>query len=58
MKIMIVAPYFYPKVRVKNYALNITRGMKKNQGHEIFVVTFSHIDKQKVEEAIEGRSIT
>lgn len=31
LKLMIVAPYFYPKIRgLKNYAYNIAKGMKKN----------------------------
>jgi glycosyltransferase involved in cell wall biosynthesis len=54
MKVMIVTPYFYPKVGgLENYALNIALGLKK-QGHIVFVVTSNHTSKNRIEEKVKG----
>lgn len=40
MKIMIIAPYFYPSVGgVQNYSLNIALGLKNFYNHEVCIVT-------------------
>ena len=56
MKIMIVAPYFYPKTGgLENYALNIARGLV-NEGHQVTVVTSNSTastTKKTIEEKIE-----
>lgn len=54
MKIMVVTPYFYPKVGgLENYALNTTLQLQQ-AGHEVFVVTSNHAGKQRVEETVQG----
>lgn len=54
MKIMMVTPYFYPKIGgLENYALNIALGLKK-QGHEVFVVTSNHESKEYIDEKVKG----
>lgn len=54
MKIMIVTPYFYPKVGgLENYALNIAQGLKQ-EGHDVFVVTSNHQEKSYINEVVEG----
>jgi|GEM_PF-624664 glycosyltransferase involved in cell wall biosynthesis len=58
MKIMIVTPYFYPKVGgLENYALNIAKGLKNDYGHEIFVVTSNHKENKYIEEKVEGLKV-
>jgi glycosyltransferase involved in cell wall biosynthesis len=57
MKIMIIAPYFYPKVGgLENYALHITKGLRK-QGHDIVVVTSNHENKTYGTEKAQGLRI-
>lgn len=54
MKIMIVTPYFYPKIGgLESYALNIALGLKK-AGHDVFVVTTNHEEKKHVEQKVKG----
>lgn len=54
MKIMIVTPYFYPKVGgLENYALNMALGLKRN-GNEVFIVTSNDEKKEMVEEEVKG----
>jgi rhamnosyl/mannosyltransferase len=57
MKVMMVTPYFYPKVGgLENYALNIAKGLKK-AGHETFVVTSNHEGRERVEEKVQGLKV-
>jgi glycosyltransferase involved in cell wall biosynthesis len=54
MKVMIVTPYFYPKVGgLENYALNVAKGLQ-DQGHDVLVVTSNHESKARVEERVQG----
>lgn len=54
MKVMIVTPYFYPKVGgLENYALHIAKGLEK-QGHDILIVTSNHKEKRQIEETVQG----
>jgi len=53
MKIMLVTPYFYPKIGgLENYALNVAKGLKA-QGHDVFVVTSNHETKEYLDEKVE-----
>ena len=46
MKILIIAPYFYPKIGgLENYAYNIAKGLAKK--HEVVVVTSNHRTRKK-----------
>jgi glycosyltransferase involved in cell wall biosynthesis len=54
MKILIVTPYFYPKIGgAENYALNISRGLVNDYGHEVVIITSGEkggsIKKQKLD---------
>ncbi|HEY5442815.1 MAG TPA: glycosyltransferase family 4 protein [Candidatus Saccharimonadales bacterium] len=54
MKIMIVTPYFYPKVGgLENYVFNIAKGLKK-RGHDVLIVTSNHETKEYIEDSSEG----
>lgn len=56
-KLMIVTPYFYPKIGgLENYAYNIAKGLKK-YGWEIVVVTSNHESKEYKEEILDGIKI-
>lgn len=58
MKLLVVAPYFYPKIGgLENYAWNISKGLIEKYGWEIVVVTSNHIDKNYKEEIISGIKI-
>lgn len=58
MKLMVVTPYFYPKIGgMENYALSISKELKKNFGYEIVVVTSNHEDKIFKEDNLEGMKI-
>jgi glycosyltransferase involved in cell wall biosynthesis len=58
MKIMVVAPYFYPKIGgMENYAYNISKGLKEKYGWEVVVVTSNHVEKKYIEENIDGMKI-
>ena len=54
MKIMIVTPYFAPKVGgLENYAFNIAKGLQR-KGNDVFIVTSNHFGEGKLEDEIEG----
>jgi glycosyltransferase involved in cell wall biosynthesis len=54
MKVMIVAPYYYPKVGgLENYARGIAENLTKN-GHNVFVVSTNHEGKKIKTEKIDG----
>ena len=58
LKLMTVAPYFYPKVGgLANYAYNITRGLKEKYDLEIVIVTSNHREKKDSEEDLFGMKI-
>jgi len=58
MKIMIVAPYFYPKIGgMENYAYNIAKGLKEEYNWEIVVITSNHEEKKYKEKKINGIKI-
>ena len=58
MKIMIVAPYFYPKIGgMENYAYNIGKGLKEKYGWEVVVVTSNHEERKYKEEQMDGMKI-
>lgn len=57
MKILLVIPYFYPKIGgLENYALRIARGLQTN-GHDVVVVTTSHLRKEYQRETLFGIQI-
>lgn len=54
MKIMIVTPYFTPKVGgLEYYALAVAKGLQE-KGHEIVVVTSNHQARREDETSIDG----
>jgi glycosyltransferase involved in cell wall biosynthesis len=56
MKIMMVTPYFYPKIGgLENYALNIAKGLKND--HTIVVVTSNHESNKLVIDKVEGMKV-
>lgn len=58
MKLMIVAPYFYPKIGgMENFAYNISKGLKEEYGWEVVVVTSNHVEKKYIEEEMDGLKI-
>jgi glycosyltransferase involved in cell wall biosynthesis len=58
MKILIVAPYFYPKIGgMENYAYNISKELKEKYGWEVVVVTSNHKERKYIKEEIEGMKI-
>lgn len=58
MKLLLVTPYFYPKIGgLENYAYNIAKGLKKKFGWDIVVITSNHREKKKTKETIEGISV-
>lgn len=58
MKIMMVTPYFYPKMGgMENYAYNIAKGLRKDYGWEVVVVTSNHVERKRVIERIDGIKI-
>ncbi len=57
-KLMVVAPYFYPKIGgMENYAWNISKGLKEKYGWNIIVITSNHIEKKYKEEKLNGLKI-
>ena len=51
MKIMIVTPYFLPKIGgLENYAYNLAKELRDRHGHEVFVVTANHEAKKLAED--------
>ncbi|MCK5450024.1 glycosyltransferase family 4 protein [Candidatus Pacearchaeota archaeon] len=58
MKLLIVTPYFPPHIGgMENYAYNIAKGLRKQFGYEIVVVTSNHEKKEYKEEILEGMKI-
>jgi glycosyltransferase involved in cell wall biosynthesis/peptidoglycan/xylan/chitin deacetylase (PgdA/CDA1 family) len=58
LKIMIVTPYFYPKVGgLENYAYNIAKGLKEKYDLEIVIVTSNYREKKDSEEDLFGMKI-
>ncbi len=58
MKLLVVAPYFYPKIGgMENYAWNISKGLKEKYGWDIAVITSNHIENKYIEEIISGIKI-
>jgi glycosyltransferase involved in cell wall biosynthesis len=58
LKIMIVTPYFYPKIGgLENYAYNIAKGLIKDYNYGIVVITSNHESKKYKEEILEGMKI-
>ena len=57
-KLMIVAPYFYPKIGgLENYAYNIGIGLKRKYKWDVVVITSNHLKKKYKEEKINGLKI-
>ncbi|MHB9129425.1 MAG: glycosyltransferase family 4 protein, partial [Candidatus Humimicrobiaceae bacterium] len=58
MKLIVVTPYFYPKIGgMENYAYNICKSLKKSHNWEVVVITSNHEKKVKKEEIIDGIKI-
>lgn len=58
MKLLVVAPYFYPKIGgMENYAFTISKGLKQKYGWKIVVITSNHSEKKYKEEIIQGIKI-
>jgi glycosyltransferase involved in cell wall biosynthesis len=54
MKIMVVTPYFFPKVGgLENYALKLSKALQEKHQNEVFIVTTSDT-KHYFEENVEG----
>src|SRR3989344_5387095 len=58
MKLMVVAPYFYPKIGgMENYAYNISKGLKEKYGWDVVIVTSNHVEKKYKEENLSGMKV-
>jgi glycosyltransferase involved in cell wall biosynthesis len=58
VKILIVTPYFYPSVGgAQNYALQLTKGLARDYGHEVVVVTSGEKNGDIKKEKIEGITV-
>ena len=58
MKLLLVTPYFYPKIGgLENYAYNIAKGLKDKFHWDIIVVTSNHEGKKYIKESLEGLTI-
>lgn len=58
MHAVFITPYFYPKVGgLENYALEICRGLLKDHGWKISVITSNDTSEHEVRETIEGITI-
>ena len=58
MKLVIVTPYFYPKIGgMENYAYNISKKLKEEYNWEIVVITSNHEEKKYKEKKIHGIKI-
>jgi len=58
MKIMVVTPYFPPKIGgMENYAYNIGKGLKEKYGWEVVFVTSNYEERKYKEEQIDGMKI-
>src|SRR3989338_4119208 len=57
-KLLMVTPYFYPKIGgLENYAFNISKGLKEKYNWEIVVITSNHENTGYQEETINGIKI-
>ncbi len=58
MKLLIVTPYFYPKIGgLENYAWNFSKELQRKFNVEIIVITANHKDKKDIIEVINGIKI-
>lgn len=58
MKLLVVTPYFYPKIGgLENYAYNFCIGLKKKYRWNIIVITSNHKDKKNIVETIDDLKI-
>ena len=58
LKIIFVTPYFPPKMGgVENYVYNIAKGLKKEYGWDVVVITSNHVERKKKIEIIDGIKI-
>jgi len=58
MKLLVVAPYFFPKIGdMENYIYNISKGLRKKHKWEIIVITSNHEKRERKEEIIDGIKI-
>lgn len=58
MKILIVAPYFYPKIGgVEKHSFNLSKGLKEKYNWEVVVITSNHEEKIYKEDLIDGIKI-
>ena len=54
MKVMLVTPYFAPKIGgLENYALELAKNLRAS-GFDVFVVTSNHLGKGRHEDLVEG----
>jgi glycosyltransferase involved in cell wall biosynthesis len=55
MKIMVITPYFYPKIGgMENYVYHISKGLREKYKWNIVVVTSNHEKNEYKEEVIDG----
>lgn len=58
MKLLIVTPYFYPKMGgLENYAYNLSIGLKKRYKWNVIVITSNHKNRTDIVETIGGIKI-
>lgn len=58
MKLLLVIPYFYPKIGgLENYALNIMLGLQARYGYEIVVATSNHRERAFKKETVKGMTV-
>ena len=58
MKLLVVAPYFFPKIGgMENYSYNISKGLKEKYEWDVTIITSNHIEKKYKEERIDGMNI-
>lgn len=58
MKILVIAPYFYPKIGgLENYAWHIAKGLQSKFHYDIVVITANHKEKKYSEETLEDIKI-
>src|SRR5665648_538212 len=58
MKLLVVTPYFFPKIGgMENYAYNIAKGLKEKYGWEVVVATSNHEERKYKEEQMDGMKI-
>lgn len=58
MKVLIIVPYFFPKIGgMENYAYNIAKGLKVKHGWDVIVITSNHEEKKFKVEIINGLKI-